>query len=184
MSSLLPKKSLRRPKIINFTDGSHGFAHPDGLYEIFVIDAKRKVHQEQDRQGEEDKERNIHHWRKDDCRFRQNCNWKAHSSKRVYRAMRRNECSNANFVKSKVILKLIVVKRNLQARTIVVIRIKVLKTRTPRHQKSVFFSKPSTPAAADPDSEDESYEPRACDPVKPSYFICPTSFLTTRFLDW
>jgi hypothetical protein len=31
--------------------------------------------------------------------------------------MRRNECSNANFVKSTVILKLIAVKRNLRART-------------------------------------------------------------------
>ena len=30
------------PKIISFTDGSHGFARPDGLYEVFVIDAKGK----------------------------------------------------------------------------------------------------------------------------------------------
>ena len=27
------------PKIINFTDGSHGFERPDGLYEGFAIDA-------------------------------------------------------------------------------------------------------------------------------------------------
>jgi len=30
------------PKIINFTDGSHGFERPDGLYEVFVMDAKGK----------------------------------------------------------------------------------------------------------------------------------------------
>ncbi len=48
---------------------------------------------------------------------------------KVYRAMRRNECSNASFVKSTVISKLIVV-----IRTIAVIRIKMLKTRTSRHQ--------------------------------------------------
>jgi hypothetical protein len=30
------------PKIINFTDGSHDFARSDGLYEVFVIDAKGK----------------------------------------------------------------------------------------------------------------------------------------------
>ena len=54
---------------------------------------------------------------------------KSLSSKKVYRAMRRNECSNASFVKSTIISKLIVVKRNLQARTIAVIRIKLLKTR-------------------------------------------------------
>ena len=34
-----PKKG---PKIINFTDGSHGFARSDDLYEVFVIDAKGK----------------------------------------------------------------------------------------------------------------------------------------------
>ena len=30
------------PKIINFTDGQHGFARPDGIYDVFVIDAKGK----------------------------------------------------------------------------------------------------------------------------------------------
>ena len=30
------------PKIINFTDGSLGFARSDDLYEVFVIDAKGK----------------------------------------------------------------------------------------------------------------------------------------------
>jgi len=30
------------PKIINLTEGLHGFERPDGLYEVFVIDAKGK----------------------------------------------------------------------------------------------------------------------------------------------
>ena len=35
------KEELEKgPKIINFTDGSHGFARSDGLYEVFVIDIK------------------------------------------------------------------------------------------------------------------------------------------------
>jgi len=38
-SSLLQKKG---PKIMNFTNGLHGFERPDGLYEVFVINAKGK----------------------------------------------------------------------------------------------------------------------------------------------
>ena len=30
------------PKIINFTDGSHSFARPDGFYDVSVIDVKGK----------------------------------------------------------------------------------------------------------------------------------------------
>ena len=40
--SISKEKPEKGQKIINFTDGSHGFERPDGLYEVFVIDAKRK----------------------------------------------------------------------------------------------------------------------------------------------
>ena len=51
----------KRPKIINFTDGSHGFALPDGLYDMFIIDAKGKFIKNKTVMGDEFKERNNYH---------------------------------------------------------------------------------------------------------------------------
>jgi len=53
-------------------------------------------------------------------------------------------------------LKLTVERKTIRARIRAVIRIKDTKA-----SKSVFFYESSAPAAADSDSEDESYEPRA-----------------------
>ena len=36
------EETEKGPKIINFTDGSHGFERPDGLYEVYAIDTKGK----------------------------------------------------------------------------------------------------------------------------------------------
>ena len=96
------------PKIINFTDGSHGFARSDGLYEGFLIDAKGKFIKNKTVKGKKTKKRiaiieektiadSDGHF--DDCR------------------LKKNECSNASFVKS-------------------------TDTKT---SKSVFFSKSSPP---------------------------------------
>jgi len=89
------EESEKGPKIINFTDGSHGFARPDGFYEAFVIDAKGK------------------------------------------------------FIKNKKSAS----KDNSSDKD------KTAKDKDTKTSKSVFFSMSSAPAAADPDSEDESYEP-------------------------
>ena len=66
---------------------------------------------------------------------------------------------------------------------------KTAKDKETKTSKSVFFSKSSAPAAADPDSEDESYEPRAyvvnAIQSKEAHMRRPILFLTTtRFLDW
>ena len=68
--------------------------------------------------------------------------------------MRRNECSNASFDCR---------KKKSESKANSSDKDKTVKDNHTKISKSVFFSTSSTPTAADPDSEDESYVPRAYD---------------------
>jgi hypothetical protein len=186
------------PKIINFTDGSHGFARPDGLYEVSSSMLKESSSRTRPSRGKRQRKEfpslkkrqlQIH------AKLQLTSTSRSSSSRKAYRVMRLNACSNASFVKSTVILKLIVVKRNLQARTIAVIRIKtLLKTRKPRHQSQRFSPsqvlqlQPTLIPRMSPMNLEHMSLMRSSQAfllhLKEAHMRCTTLFqMTTRFLD-
>jgi len=86
------------PNIINFIDGSHGFERPDGLYEVFVIDAKGKFIKNKTVKGKKTKEGIAIIDGKKIADSTKTAISKSSSNRRVYLVMRRNVCSNSDEV--------------------------------------------------------------------------------------
>ena len=152
------------PKIINFTDGSHGFERPDGLYEVFVIDAKGKFIKNKTVKGKKTK-KGIAIF--EDKRIADSA--KTATEKHIEKLIKQKSISRdeakrmfkCKFCQIDGHFEVDCRKKKAESKDKSSDKDKTSKDKDNRASKSVFFSKSSAPAAADSDSEDESYEPRA-----------------------
>ena len=158
------EESEKGPKIINFTDGSRGFARSDGLYEGFVIDAKGKFIKNKIVKTKKTKkvlsiieEKMIVDSAKTAT--------EKHIKKLIKRKrISRNEAKHmfkCKFCQINGHFEVDSRKKKSASKDNSSDKDKTAKSKDTKTSKSVFFSKSSAPTAADPDSEDESYEPRA-----------------------
>ena len=152
------------PKIINFTDGSHGFERPDGLYEVFVIDAKGKFIKNKTVKGKKTKKGIAII---DDKKIADSA--KTATEKHIDKLIKQKSVSRdeakrmfkCKFCQIDGHFEVDCRKKKSESKEKGSDKDKVSKDKDIKASKSVFFSKSRTPAAADSDSEDESFEPRA-----------------------
>ena len=159
--SVAKEEPEKGPKIVSFTDGSQGFERADGLYEVFVIDAKGKFIKNKTVKGKKTKkgiaiieEKKIADSAKTatEKHIEKLIKQKSVTREEAKRMFKCKFCQidghfEADCRKKKA-------EKNSE-------KAKESKDKDSKAPKSVFFSKSSVPAAADSDSEDESYEPRA-----------------------
>jgi len=148
------------PKIINFTDGSHDFARSDGLYEVFVIDAKGKFIKNKTVKGKKTK-KGIAIIEEKMIADSAKAATEKYIEKLIKQKSISRECSKCKFCPIDGHFEVDCRKMKSVSKDNSSDKDKTAKDKDFKTSKSVFFSKSSAPTAADPDSEDESYEPRA-----------------------
>ncbi len=152
------------PKIINFTDDSHGFARPDSLYEVFVMDAKGKFIKNKTFQGKKTK-KGISIIEDKTIADSAKTATEKHIEKLIrQKSISRDEAKRmfkCKFCQIDGHFEVDCRKKKSASKDNSSDKDKTAKDKNTKASKSVFFSKSSVPAAADPDSEDKSYKPRA-----------------------
>jgi len=148
----------------NFTDGSHGFERPDGLYEVFVFDTKGKFIKNKTVKGKKTKKGIAII---DDIKIADS--GKIATEKHIDKLIKQKSVSRdeakrmfkCKFCQIYGHFEVDCRKKKSESKDKSSNKDRVSKDKDTKALKAVFFSKSSAPAAADSDSEDESFEPRA-----------------------